>query len=81
MRLSLARLAALTGASMLLAGCSNPRVQANMAEAMIGFGNELSALKQDQLDLQNTVDSLKTVVAKQDTLVKRLATLAGVPLP
>ena len=81
MRLSFARLAALAGASMLLAGCTNPRVQANMAEAMIGFNNELSALKQDQLDLQSTVDSLKTVVAKQDTLVKRLATLAGVPLP
>ena len=29
-------------ACVLVAGCANPRVQENMAQAMIDFGNELA---------------------------------------
>jgi hypothetical protein len=52
-----------------------------MAEAMVEFGNELSSVKQDQASMQSTMDSLRIVIARQDTLINRLATLAGVPLP
>jgi outer membrane murein-binding lipoprotein Lpp len=70
---------ALVCAATLLAGCVNPRVQENMAQAMTEFGNELAVTRQDLGYLQNTIDSLRQVVAKQDTIIGRLATLAGLP--
>ena len=66
-------------ASVLLTGCANPRVQENMAQGIIELGNELVAMRQDLSDLQNTIDSLRQVAAKQDTIIGRLATLAGIP--
>ena len=66
-------------ASVLLAACVNPRVQENLAQAMTEIGNELAATRQDISVLQNTVDSLRQVAAKQDTIIGRLATLAGIP--
>jgi len=41
----------------------------------------MSAMRQDYAVLQNQVDSLRMVVARQDTLLTKLATLANVPLP
>ena len=64
-----------------LAGCANPRVQANMAEAINEIGTEVSGIKQDLAAVQFQVDSLKQVAAKQDTIIARLANLAGVPIP
>jgi hypothetical protein len=66
-------------AAMLLTACTNPRVQENMAQAMTEFGNELAATREDVSVLTNTVDSLRQVAAKQDTIIGRLATLAGIP--
>jgi len=66
-------------ASTLLAGCANPRVQENMAQGIMELGNELNAMRQDLADLQNTIDSLRQVAAKQDTIIGRLTTLAGIP--
>ena len=68
-------------ACVLVAGCANPRVQENMAQAMIDFGNELAGMRQDISALQGTVDSLRQLMAKQDTVIDHLATLAGVPVP
>ena len=66
---------------VLLASCRDPRAEANIAEAMIQVGTEVSALRQDYAVLQNQVDSLRGVVARQDTLLTRLASLANMPLP
>jgi hypothetical protein len=64
---------------MLLVGsCRDPRAEANIAEAMIQVGTEMSALRQDYAALQNQVDSLRGVVARQDTLITRLANM---PIP
>jgi hypothetical protein len=68
-------------ATVLLTSCRDPRAEANVAEAMIQVGTEISAMRQDYATLQNQVDSLRNVVARQDTLLTRLATLANVPLP
>jgi hypothetical protein len=68
-------------ATLLLLSCRDPRAEANIAEAMIQVGTEISAMRQDYALLQNQVDSLRGVVARQDTLLTRLATLANVPLP
>jgi hypothetical protein len=56
------------------------KADANIAEAMIQIGNQISGMQQDYSTLQSTVDSLRQVVARQDTLINRLATLAGMPL-
>jgi hypothetical protein len=79
--MALLRRAPLFGAIFLLAACRDPRAEANMAEAMIQVGTEISAIRQDYAVLQNEVDSLRGVVARQDTLITRLATLANMPLP
>lgn len=67
----------------LLAGlsCRDPRAEANIAQAMMDVGTTLTELRQDLGDLHNQVDSLKEVAAKQDTVIRRLANLAGLPLP
>jgi len=67
-------------AATALGGCVNPRVQENIAQAMIDVGNELAGLRQDVATLQQTVDSLRMVAARQDTVIEHLATLAGLPL-
>ena len=69
------------GACALLGGCASPRAQANIAEAIVQLNTDMSGVKQDQMDMQSTIDSLRIVIARQDTLVHRLATLAGVPVP
>ena len=61
--------------------CRDPRAEANIAQAMMEVGTTLSELRQDLGDLHNQVDSLKWVAARQDTIITRLATLAGLPLP
>src|SRR3982750_2137161 len=68
-------------ALLLLASCRDPRAEANIAEAMVQVGTEISAMRQDYALLQNQVDSLRGVVARQDTVITRLATLANMPLP
>jgi outer membrane murein-binding lipoprotein Lpp len=75
------RLAAVLLATLLLTSCRDPRAEANIAEAMIQVGTEISAMHQDFATLQNQVDSLRGVVAKQDTVIARLTTLANMPLP
>lgn len=67
--------------ALLVSSCRDPRAEANIAEAMVQVGTEMSAMRQDYAVLQNQVDSLRMVVARQDTLLTRLATLANVPLP
>ena len=68
-------------AAILLTSCRDPRAEANIAEAMVQVGTEISAMRQDYAVLQSQVDSLRGVVARQDTLLARLTTLANVPLP
>lgn len=66
---------------LLLASCRDPRAEANIAEAMVQVGTELSAVRQDLAVMQEQVDSLRGVVARQDTLINRLAALANMPVP
>jgi hypothetical protein len=68
-------------ATLLLASCRDPRAEANIAEAMIQVGTEMSALRQDYAVLQSQVDSLRSVVARQDTLLARLETFANSSRP
>ena len=59
--------------------CTNPRVQANIAQALNDVGNELTAQRQDMSTLQEQIDSLKQAMAHQDTIIKRLINVTGIP--
>lgn len=61
------------------AGCSNARTTANMAQAMNDAANEISGLKNDLADLQTQLDSLRTIQAKQDTLITRIMAVNNIP--
>lgn len=67
-------------ASLALLACRDPRAEANIAQAMIDVGTQLAAMQQDYSILQWQVDSLRQVVARQDSTILRLASMAGLPL-
>jgi hypothetical protein len=71
----------LLGMTIILAAssCTNPRVQANIAQALNDVGNELTAQRQDMALLQDQVDSLKRAMAHQDSTIKRLINVTGIP--
>ena len=72
---------AAASALLLLAGCRDPRVDANIAEALTQVGTQMTGFQQDVSLLQEQIDSLRQTVARQDTIIARLANAAGVPLP
>ncbi|HJQ18874.1 MAG TPA: hypothetical protein VJ867_00905 [Gemmatimonadaceae bacterium] len=67
-------------ATVIPISCTNPRVEANVAQAINEIGPTISAMQQDYALLQQQVDSLRGVVAHQDTVISRLASMAGLPL-
>jgi hypothetical protein len=62
-----------------LAACRSPQSDAYLLEQLKQMGDELNVSRQQAADLQAQLDSLRTVVARQDTLLTRLAGMAGVP--
>ncbi len=52
-----------------------------MAQTVTEMGDAINEIRQLSYELQDRVDSLTTVVAKRDTVVRQLANLAGVPVP
>lgn len=65
--------------AVIVTGCRDPRAEANIAQAMMDVGTQISAMQQDYAILQHELDSLRSVVARQDTTISRLASLAGLP--
>jgi len=51
-----------------------------MSEQIIQLGDGLNDARQDYAALQQQVDSLRVVVARQDTVIRQLANLAGVAI-
>lgn len=62
-----------------VSGCVNPRAEANVAQALNDAANEISGLKNDFAVLQTQLDSLRGIVAKQDTVLGRLAEVNHIP--
>jgi hypothetical protein len=50
-------------------------------QALIEFSDALTDLREVDAALQGQVDSLARVVARQDSLLRQIANLAGVPVP
>jgi hypothetical protein len=78
-RTLLARRCLLMAALASIAGCRSPQSDAYLLEQLKQMADELNASRQQAADMQAQLDSLRTVVAKQDTLLTRLAGMAGVP--
>jgi hypothetical protein len=72
----------IVAAALILAtsACATPKFQADVATQLNQVGDELQAQRQETMLLQEQIDSLKVVVAKQDTVIRKLANLAGMPL-
>ena len=79
---SLATVIRCASAAMLLSAatsCVNPRSQAALIQELNDAASEISAVKGDIAQLQSDVDSLRQVVAKQDTVISRLVEVTHVP--
>lgn len=66
--------------AFIFTACPTSRADVAISEQIIQLGDGLSDLRQENAVLQQQVDSLILVVAKQDTVIRQLANLAGVPL-
>ena len=66
-------------ATIALAGCRSPQSDAYLIGQIQQMGDELNASRQQAADLQSQLDSLRGVVARQDTLLTRIAGMAGIP--
>jgi hypothetical protein len=68
-------------AAIAIAACStDPTAGTNTGEAIIALGDELNAVREESSLLQAQIDSLRTVVARQDSVLRVLANLAGVQI-
>ena len=76
------RLASIPAAVLLgLTGCiGSPTGDPAMAEAINEIGNELGMLRDENAQLQFQVDSLRSALARQDTLLRQVANLSGIPV-
>ena len=71
------RLLVIVSSITLVASCTNPRAEAAVAQALNDAANEIGGLKNDIAQLQTDVDSLRQVVARQDSAITRI--VAGMP--
>jgi hypothetical protein len=64
-----------------LSGClRNPAADAAAVQALTDLADQLGAIRQENAALQDQVDSLRLVVTRQDTVLRRLANMAGVEM-
>jgi hypothetical protein len=64
-----------------LAACGGPTSNVDAGQALLDLGDAVNQLRSDNAVLQAQIDSLRQVVARQDTIIARLANATGVPLP
>lgn len=62
-----------------IAGCvQSPASAARTAQQFNDIGDQLNELRTENATLENMVDSLRTVVAKHDSTIAKLANATGV---
>ncbi len=66
--------------AMICTACPTSRADIAISEQIIQLGDGLNDLRQDNAALQQQVDSLRAVVAKQDSVIRQIANLSGFPL-
>ena len=65
---------------VVCAACPASRADIAISEQIIQLGDGMNTLRQENAEIQQQVDSLRLVVARQDTDIRQLANLAGMPL-
>jgi len=66
----------------VFAACAPPSKQdIETAQAISQLGDSYNDVRLTQQELQDQIDSLKAVVVRQDSVIRTLANLAGVPVP
>jgi len=65
----------------LSAACASPQSGSNEAigATVLEMSEAITSLQQSQSELQEQIDSLRSDIARQDTLVRQIANLAGMP--
>ena len=66
---------------LVASACAGPSSNVDAGQALMDLGDAVNQLRQDNAVLQSQIDSLRAVVARQDTIIARLANATGVPLP
>jgi hypothetical protein len=66
--------------AVICTACPTSRADIAISEQIIQLGDGLNDLRQDNAALQQQVDSLRAVVAKQDSVIRQIANLSGFPL-
>jgi hypothetical protein len=77
-RRAMLRAGCIAATLLLVAGCRSPQSDAYLVEQINQMGDELNASRQQAAELQSQLDSLRGVVARQDTLLTRIAGMAGI---
>ncbi len=62
-------------------GCRSPEADMAIAEQFTQVSDALVDMRDQMVVMSGTVDSLVLVVARQDTLIRRLAAVNGIPVP
>ena len=65
---------------LICGACPATRADIAISEQIIQLGDGMNTLRQENAEIQQQVDSLRLVVARQDTVIRQLANLAGIPL-
>lgn len=63
------------------AGIAGSQADLSTGQALLEVAEALGQLREENAVLQGQVDSLRLVVARQDTLLRQLAAQAGVAVP
>lgn len=68
--------------ALAVTGCSIPsRADLEVMQAVNDLSDAVNGVRQDFVVLADQVDSLRTIVVRQDSLLRTLANLAGVAVP
>lgn len=66
--------------AMAAISCAPPENEITIGETLLQLGDELNALRQENAIIQSQLDSLRSVMAKQDTVLRQLANISGMPV-
>lgn len=70
------------GIALLAAACNGglptPSRDVAQGQAMLDLAETLNQIRDQSANMQDQVDSLRQIVAKQDTIIRQLANAAGI---
>lgn len=70
-------------AMAVFAGCMgiSPQAEMDAAESLLSLNDALLSIREEQAYLQDEIDELRQTIARQDSLIRRVADFTGAPIP